>query len=236
MKNTNVIYVKTYDGRDLEHFPVNEKEIWRYSGYMGLTEAIDEELRKLLMRLCEEVQSELQFKVCYRRMELKWKDGMPMLPFVCHSKNLAQCLSGCDEVVFFAATIGLGIDRKITRYEKVSPVKALLLHAYGAERIESLCDGFCRELELEAAKQNRYCSNRFSPGYGDLPLETQVDFFKLMDCNRKIGISLNDSLLMTPSKSVTAIFGLGNCEPVRLNNSCRNCLKSNCEYRKRNEE
>ena len=50
---------------------------------------------------------------------------------------------------------------------------------------------------------------RFSPGYGDLSLEVQKEIFSLLDCPRKIGVSLGDSLLMTPSKSVTAIIGYG---------------------------
>ena len=64
------------------------------------------------------------------------------------------------------------------------------------------------QIAEEAAAEGRTCTPRFSPGYGDLPLETQRDVFRLLDCERKIGVWLNESLLMTPSKSVTAIFGL----------------------------
>lgn len=49
---------------------------------------------------------------------------------------------------------------------------------------------------------------RFSAGYGDLPLEVQKDIFRVLDCPRKIGLTLNDSLLMSPTKSVTAIVGI----------------------------
>ena len=163
MGTDNVIYVKKYDAQDMEKFPVHEREIWRYSGYMGLDKNPDEELKK---------------------------------------------------------------------YERISPTKALLSHAYGAERIESLCDGFCREIEQELSEEQLYCSNRFSPGYGDLPLETQVEFFRLMDCNRQIGISLNDSLLMTPSKSVTAIFGIGKCGWNRQEHKCSECSNTECEFRR----
>jgi len=50
---------------------------------------------------------------------------------------------------------------------------------------------------------------RFSPGYGDLPLETQREIFDVLDCSRRIGLMLNDSLLMSPTKSVTAFVGVG---------------------------
>ncbi|MBR3258643.1 MAG: vitamin B12 dependent methionine synthase, partial [Eggerthellaceae bacterium] len=46
------------------------------------------------------------------------------------------------------------------------------------------------------------------PGYGDLPLEVQPDLLGLLDASRRLGITLSDSLLMSPTKSVTAIVGL----------------------------
>jgi cobalamin-dependent methionine synthase I len=55
---------------------------------------------------------------------------------------------------------------------------------------------------------------RFSPGYGDLPLELQTNLFKVLDCQHFIGLTLNDSMLMSPSKSVTAIVGLREREMI----------------------
>lgn len=232
MDQDNVVFVKKYNGNDTAVFPVNRQEIWRYSGYTGLTKNVDENLDELLDEVILELKNSFQFKVCYRRFPLVWEGEKPILPFSCESKDLAKCLKGCSEVVLFAATIGLEIDRKIARYERFSPAKALLIHAYGAERIESLCDGFCDEIEREIEKEDLHCTNRFSPGYGDLPLDLQRDVFRLLDCNRKIGIALNESLLMTPSKSVTAIFGIGNCIRQRkIGHNCSACKKQECEFR-----
>ena len=79
------------------------------------------------------------------------------------------------------------------------------MQALGAERIEALCDAFCDSLISEKGVLLR---PRFSPGYGDLPLEVQKDIFSLLECHKRIGVSLNESLLMSPSKSVTAFVGL----------------------------
>ena len=49
---------------------------------------------------------------------------------------------------------------------------------------------------------------RFSAGYGDFPLSAQKEIFGMLDCARQIGLTLNDSLLMSPTKSVTSIVGL----------------------------
>jgi hypothetical protein len=95
------------------------------------------------------------------------------------------------------------------------------LGAIGTERIESLCDAFCNEFEK--------ATHRVSAGYGDLPLEIQPQIFALLDCSRKIGLTLNQSLVMSPTKSVTAIFGLGNGE---RQNKCNLCSNTNCDFRR----
>ena len=73
---------------------------------------------------------------------------------------------------------------------------------------------------------------RFSPGYGDFPLEAQKDIFRTLDCSRKIGLTLNESLLMSPSKSVTAIVGLSPCAGPEPKNRCSQCGKTDCMYRR----
>lgn len=230
----NTIFVKKYEP-DEERFPINEKEIWRYSGYMGLTQDMDDTLKNLLDEVKKELQGVFSYKVCYRRVDITWDGDMPVLPFPSESKHLAKCLEGSKEVILFAATIGLEIDRKIAKYKHLSQTKALLMQAYGAERVECLCNSFCKEMEEELAKEGLCTTTRFSPGYGDLPLEKQVDFFQLLDCNRQIGISLGESLLMTPSKSVTAIFGIGNQVEKDREHKCELCNNTTCEYRKQNQ-
>jgi hypothetical protein len=116
------------------------------------------------------------------------------------SRTLAKHLSGCQKAVVFGAAVGVGLDRLIAKSGMLSPAKGLLLQAIGTERIEALCDAFCAG--LEGGKM------RFSPGYGDLKLNAQQEIFALLDCPKHIGLTLNDSLIMSPSKSVTAIVGI----------------------------
>ena len=104
-----------------------------------------------------------------------------------------------------------------------------MLQALGAERIEALCDSFCDFLAAEYAPLT--VRQRFSPGYGDLPLQNQRAFFDALQCHREIGLYLNESLLMSPTKSVTAIVGIGpgeNCTPT----GCKACGKTDCAMRR----
>ena len=134
--------------------------------------------------------------------------------------------------VIFGATVGLEADRLIKRYSRLDTARAVMLQAIGAERIEALCDAFCADIEENVAERGLFTRPRFSPGYGDLPLEIQRDFVRVLDCRRKIGVTLNESLLMSPSKSVTAIIGLSDKPCGVTSGDCGYCGKRDCAYRK----
>ena len=72
---------------------------------------------------------------------------------------------------------------------------------------------------------------RFSPGYGDLPLEVQRTLFSLLEPMRHIGLSLTDSLLMSPTKSVTAFVGLTEMPTQVHPDKCALCEKKDCAFR-----
>lgn len=180
---------------------INRREILRY--LKADTES--EELKTLIDEALEETSALLSYKVCYCTVPIQ-VDGDCIDFGVCRktSRDLAKNLNGCHSAVIFAATIGIKIDMLINKYSKVSPAKALVLQAIGNERIESLCDAFNRDITAKY----KNTKPRFSPGYGDLGLEMQQDIFKILDCSRKIGLTLQESLLMCPQKSVTAIIGI----------------------------
>lgn len=210
--------------------PVNERECLRYAG-CNFKEASAEE-RQLFADCLAEIEGKLSYKVCWDRFPVK-KEGTSLdFGFAkVDSAGLAKNLEGCGEIILFAATIGLEIDRAIRKYTRLSPAKALFFQAIGAERIESLCDAFCEEQREELQAEGKFLKPRFSPGYGDLSLEMQRDIFRVLDCPRKIGLTLNESLLMSPSKSVTAIIGIGGEQEEHNKNKCGSCGKLDCAYR-----
>lgn len=183
--------------------PFSRREALRYAGCGADAGA---ELEALLDAAVDEAWDRLTYRVCYARLPVAIRgDVCDFGAFVCTSAGLAKNLSGCGAVILFAATVGAGIDRLLTKYARLSPARALLLQGIGAERIEALCDAFCAE---RAAAEGRTLRPRFSPGYGDLALDVQKDIFALLDCERQLGLTLGDSLLMSPGKSVTAFAGI----------------------------
>ena len=198
---------------------IDRKEILRYAGCKEADASTD----ALLEECLAEAQECLTYRVCYQVAPLKIDgDRCDFGGFSVCSKKLAQNLRGCKEAVLFAATVGVGIDRLIGKDLRISPAKAMMLDAIGTERIEALCDAFCKDLGI--------CRPRFSPGYGDLRLEVQKDLLTLLDCSRKINLCLTDRFLMTPSKSVTAFAGFGGGE--ERSEKCSQCSKKDCEFRR----
>lgn len=180
--------------------PFDEREILRYAA----CKSTDGATANLLRSCMEELKGKLSYSVCYAVFPLSVSgDVCDFKAFKTKSQNLADVLSDCNEAVVFASTVGVEIDRLIAKYTVISPSRALIFQAIGAERIESLCDAFCNDLS-----KTYKVADRFSPGYGDLPLDMQRDIFGVLNCEKKIGLFLNDSLLMSPSKSVTAIVGI----------------------------
>ena len=120
------------------------------------------------------------------------------------SGDLARNLSCCDYAVIFGATVGIGIDRLIMKYSGISALKALCLDAVGSDMIENVCDVFNEKINSDY----KFTKPRFSPGYGDLPIEFQRDIFNILNLNKNLGVYLTEGMQMTPSKSVTAIIGV----------------------------
>lgn len=186
--------------------PFCEKEILRYAG----CKASDSGIMELLHSALKELSGKLSYKVCFSELSVSINgDLCDFGLFQAKSEKLAKNLEGVRSVLLFAATVGISLDRLIAKYGRISPARALMLQAIGAERIEVLCDAFCRDMEAEKGVKLR---PRFSPGYGDLALSVQKDIFSVLDCSKSIGLYLNDSLLMSPSKSVTAFAGLSDSE------------------------
>ena len=124
-----------------------------------------------------------------------------------NSRDLSTNLNGCSKVALLAATIGPQVDALIRRHSTVNPVYASILQATGAMFIEEVVDLVNDEIKKIAGSQGLKTKPRYSPGFGDVPLEVQRDFFRLLPCTR-IGLTLMDTLIMAPEKSVTAFVGL----------------------------
>lgn len=181
--------------------PIDRAEILRYARSGGG----DPTVERLLDGLLQEAEGAMTYRVAYREVAVTREgEGVTVGGIGMSSRALSAALDGADRALLLAATLGPGLDRLLLRYTRTSPARALLLQAIGAERVEALLGAFTRGAEEAYGRLGR----RFSPGYGDLPLTLQRDLLPLLDAGRTLGITLGPSLLMSPTKSVTAIVGI----------------------------
>ncbi len=207
----------------LEHICV--EEVLRYLGCYRAPE----------LSLLAQIKEAEQALLAWAEPRLVWK-RLPMSQVTAKllaGQDLKALLQGCSEIVLFAASLGTKLDLELQRLQRRDLSKAVILDACANSGIESVCDNFCGDLRQLVAP--KFLTERYSPGYGDLPLEQQRVCFDLLDVTRRIGVTLTQSNQMLPQKSVTAILGISESPRECCAWSCVNCrMFRNCSYRKEN--
>ena len=154
----------------------------------------------------KEVKDNLRIRGVMRTSEIDLSDAPTVRFSFCgvESESLSKNLSGCSSAVLFAITAGAGIDRLISKYSAVSASKALVIDAVASAAVEGAANRLCSELKERFGG----LKPRFSPGFGDLPLSFEKDVCQFVDCGRRAGIRLTDSMMLVPMKSTTALAGI----------------------------
>lgn len=211
----------------------DRKEILRYLGYR-YDQNPDQSMEQSITQKIAEMQKVVQPRMIYRRFPLLWRteNTIEIADIVITSENLARNLKDCVSVYCMAATLGIGVDRLLTRAAAVRMSDAVIYQAIAAATIEEFCDEINEKIRREAEEQGLYCRPRFSPGYGDFSIRYQPDFARLLDAPRKIGLTVTDSCLLVPIKSVTAIIGLSKTRQPCHKKGCESCDKIDCSFRR----
>lgn len=156
-------------------------------------------------------------------------DGFPVLTL---SGRLAESmLPECSHAALLLCTLGLSFDGLLRTQQARGMAKAALLDACGSVLVEEACDR--AEDALRSQYPDLHLTDRFSPGYGDLPLSLQPLLLRALDAEKQAGVYLTDSCLMNPSKTVTAIVGLSRLPQGAKIRGCGFCsLRESCTFRK----
>lgn len=211
---------------------------------MGVKGAPDEQILHLMDEAESLVRSNVEPRYVYREAELRFEpdgvyaEGMAV-PLT--GNDIKKHLNGCTKAVILAATLTPEADKLIRQAGVKGVAESLAVDCICSAAIEQVCDR--AEEEIFAGTDPAYRTWRFSPGYGDLPLSLQRDVLLYLNAARRIGLTLTDSSLMIPSKSVTAIIGVsdtavekgpGGCANCRMRDHCAFSEKGGCGKRKGN--
>ena len=200
---------------------IPENEVRRYMGYRGPVET-SPETDAMVKKAVSSLEKDCSPKYVAREFPVSVSSSSVRIADVTiESRALARNLTGCTCCVLFAATAGTSCDMLVKRAAVTSSAYASCCQAAGAAAIEAYCDMINENIKNEYEAKGLFARPRFSPGYGDLSIEHQKDWFRLLDVTKNTGIELTDSLLMVPTKSVTAVIGFS---PNKLP-----CIKQGCE-------
>lgn len=186
-----------------------KENVLRYLGYHN--QSISSEMDRLIDDVIKEVKEVSDFHYVYQERHDK-------LSFL-DNEAYKALLENCHSYLLIATTLGLEIDKRIKYYQMTDSTKALIFDAASSAYIIELADEF--EKNFSPDKTYRFC-----PGYQNTSL---ADNEKILDLLKdlKIGISILDSKMLVPSKSMVGIIGIG----TKLNKSCDTCLVRNCKYK-----
>ncbi|MBO6016943.1 MAG: hypothetical protein J6P42_02795 [Oscillospiraceae bacterium] len=208
---------------------ISRQETLRYLGYPGgpLPDGIPEQLEAAERELFRCAVP----RVIWRLFDRDADGSLTGTGFTPAGADIREFLKDCDRVILMAATLGMEVENLLRRTQARDMAQALMLDAAASAAVENVCDNLCADLAETFAP--RCLTDRFSPGYGDLPLSQQRDLFRLLDVTRRIGVSLSESGLMVPQKSVTALIGVSDRPQRKRSGGCETCtMSADCAYRK----
>lgn len=201
---------------------LNRNEAVRYLGGAGirLNYRMD-----VLMDECEKaVLEKASPKYLYVEKDLP-------CPQIMGGKDIESHLNGCEKAIVMCATVGSEVD-KLIRISQISDMaRAVVMDSLASVAVEQVCNAFDK---IIAGKYSDYnMTFRFSPGYGDYPIELQKIILQMLDAPKKIGLCTNDNFLLTPTKSVTAVLGLSKNPIERKKRGCAICnMRETCKFRR----
>ena len=208
---------------------ISDREVLRYLGYRG-SEA-DERVSALLKELRSEFLEKTVPKNVYGIWDCTFDSSTLTLDgMIVKSEKLSKHLSGCRRVVLLAATLGPEADTLIRRCSVLDMEKAVIAQAVCTAMIEAYCDDIEKEILQKYSLNGLNRTARFSPGYGDFDIAHQKDIINLLNCGKRIGLTLTNGYMLIPSKSVTALIGFSD-EKKESGGKCTRCAAGHCESR-----
>ena len=214
-----------------ESLGIPVREALHFLGWRGAP--IEPELLSRLRALCGEAERTLEPRVAVRTFDIEADGCFSGTRFCPEGGDVRAMLAPCCQGVLLAATLGAQSERMLLRAQARDAADALLLDAVLSAAIEAVCDAQEAALRKALTAQRLYLTDRFSPGYGDMPLAQSAQILAVLDAPRRIGLTLTASGLMLPRKSVTAVMGVSRTPVPRRPSGCEACsARETCALRR----
>ena len=219
----------------MEIISINKAEAFRYMGYKN--GCADEAIVGLTAECEKQLLDVISPRYVYKVFDIERTDegiAVKNTSLMLRGNDIVEHLKDCERCVLLCATISSGADALIRSFEAVDMLKAMITDCLASAAIEQVCNE--AEAIINSELEGMNFTWRFSPGYGDLPLEIQSEFIDVLDAQKRVGVNISESMIMIPRKSVTAIIGVSTKEISKGKRGCICCnMRDRCAYRKRGE-
>ena len=217
---------------DAELLQIPLREVLHFLGWRGTP--VDAPLLAQIRDLCDLAVREVRPRMAERRFPLAPDGSLAGTSMTPKGNDVRAMLAPCREAVLLAATLGAESEQLLLRMQAKDAAQALLLDAVLSAAIEAVLDAREEALRGELAVQGRYLTDRFSPGYGDMPLAQTREICEVLGAQRAIGLTVSAGGVMIPRKSVTAILGISDVPVARRPAGCEGCAaRETCALRRR---
>ncbi len=211
-------------------FSVDEKEMLRYAGIPQKENFPETEIREAV----NDARTLAVPRGIWQHFPYDPETGLlgnGETAFILRGRAIRNHLRHSFTVTALAVTVGSAIEEASDAcFRENRYVRGLLLDAAATAMTEQLADELETYIKSQAEKRGAGITSRFSPGYGDWPIEEQKNFCRLLGTDA-IGLSVTDHFMLTPRKSVTAVIGLMPCATKPAGKACRNCSLVSCAFR-----
>lgn len=210
---------------------INKEEVLRYLGFKN--NEVDTETLNEMEKATKLLSENINYKTTYKVFDIDKSDEIKLkgTSLVLEGIAIKKLLEDCDKCILMAVTLGQSADNIIRKLQLTSLSTAVVADFCASSMVENICNQF--EEDIKKQYENQFFTDRFSPGYGDLPLDIQAKFCTVLNTEKTVGINVSSSGIMLPRKSITAIIGIADKAQKMKIKGCKYCsLLKNCEYRK----
>ena len=219
----------------VDSISIDREEVLRYLEYKG--QDIDNNLIEIIEECRNITKDRINPRYTFRVYSIKQKyKGIIELEgtnLILESNDLYEILKDCNECFLMAATLGINIEKDIKKYSCTELTKGIIIDSCATTAIEEVCDRVQNEIENNILKNGQYLTFRYSPGYWDLSIEKNTEILNILNGQKEKGLTITNSGIMIPRKSVIAIIGITDKKVEQDKTSCSTCKnKSKCKFKK----
>lgn len=209
--------------------PLHTQEVLQNLGYRG--NQPDAHTQAVLQKAEVILQENAAPRWVYQRFGLQKGTDivLPGTGIALQGGDIAAHLQGCYACFLFAVTLGLQVDTVLRQAQVEDMALAVVLDMAASVLVDQYAQTAQEFLQSQAAQTEEFATGRFSPGYGDLPIQLQPAILQAINAGRAIGLTASQSNILLPRKSITAVIGVSNQPVFGKLAGCATCaLRNKC--------